>query len=156
MLSLFRYVVVGFVVILVQWLVLGRLTVFGATADAVLLFVAWVGLNFGRRAGAVVGFIMGFIMDAILDTWGMHMMLKTVVGFVLGLLPSGEYEEVVILPRQALLGGLVIAFLHNGLQVVFLAVQSGTTSTSLTLSIWFGSAIYTALVGTIAALFAVR
>ena len=156
MLVLFRYVVVGFLVLLLQWLVLGRLTVWGATPDAVLLFVAWVGLNFGRRTGAVVGFVMGLVMDAILDTWGMHMMLKTIVGFVLGLLPSEEYDELVILPRQALMGGFVIAFLHNGLQVVFLAIQSGTTSTSLTLSVWIGSAIYTALVGTIAALFAVR
>lgn len=156
MLVLFRYLVIGTIVIVIQWLVLGRLTVFGATPDAVLLFVAWTGLNFGRRTGAVTGFVMGLIMDAILDTWGMHMMLKTIVGFVLGLLPSDEYEEVVILPRQALVGGLVIALLHNGLQVVFLAVQSGTTSSTLTLSVWFGSAIYTALVGTIAALFAVR
>ena len=156
MLVLFRYAVVGFLVVLLQWLVLGQLTVWGAMPDAVLLFVAWVGLNFGRRTGAVAGFVMGLVMDAILDTWGMHMMLKTIVGFVLGLLPSEEYDELVILPRQALLGGFVIAFLHNGLQVVFLAIQSGTTSTSLTLSVWFGSAIYTALVGTIAALFAVR
>ena len=156
MLLLIRYTVIGTLVILLQWLVFGRLVVLGATPDAVLLFVAWIGLNFGRRTGAVAGFVMGLFMDAILDTWGMHMMLKTVVGFVLGLLPSEEYEEVVILPRQALLGGLVIAFLHNGLQVVFLAIQTGSTSTTLTLTVWFGSTIYTALVGTIAALFAMR
>jgi rod shape-determining protein MreD len=156
MLLLIRYAVIGTLVILLQWLVLGRLIVLGSTADAVLLYVAWLGLNFGRRTGAIAGFVMGLVMDAIFDTWGMHMMLKTVVGFVLGLLPSEEYEEVVILPRQALLGGFVIAFLHNGLQVVFLALQSGSTSTSLTLSVWFGSAIYTALVGTLAALFAMR
>ncbi len=156
MLLLIRYAVIGTLIVLLQWLLLGRLTVLGATADAVLLYVAWIGLNFGRRTGAIVGFAMGLIMDAILDTWGMHMMLKTVVGFVLGLLPSEEYDELVILPRQALVGGLVIALLHNGLQVVFLAIQSGSTSTSLTLTVWFGSAIYTALVGTLAALFAIR
>ena len=57
---------------------------------------------------------------------------------------------------MALLGGFVIAFLHNGMQVVFLAIQSGAASTSLTLSVWLGSAVYTALVGTLFALFAVR
>jgi rod shape-determining protein MreD len=151
-----RHVIIGAIVIVVQWLLFGRLTILGATPDAVLLFVAWIGLSYGRRSGAVVGFFMGLVMDAILDTWGMHMMLKTVVGFVLGLLPSDEYDELVILPRQALLGGFVIAFLHNGLQVVFLAIQSGAASTSLTLSVWLGSAVYTALVGTLFALFAVR
>ncbi|MBT8401442.1 MAG: rod shape-determining protein MreD, partial [Rhodothermia bacterium] len=139
-----------------QWLVLGRLTILGATPDAVLLFVAIVGLKYGRRFGAVTGFIVGFLLDAIYDTWGMHMMLKTVVGFALGLLPSDDYEDVVILPRQALVGGFVIAFLHNGMQVVFLAIQSGTTSTTITLTLWLGSAAYTALVGTLAALFATR
>ncbi len=156
MLPALRYLLTGVIVLLVQWLLLSRLTVWGATPDAVLLFVAWIGLKFGRRTGAISGFLMGFVLDAIFDTWGLHLMLKTIVGFALGLLPSDEYEELVVLPRQALVGGFVIAFLHNGLQVVFLAVQAGTASTSLTLSLWLGSAVYTAIVGTIVSLFATR
>lgn len=156
MLSPLKSLLAGLAVVAFQWLVLGRLTILGATPDAVLLFVAIVGLKYGRRSGAVMGFIVGFLLDAIYDTWGMHMMLKTVVGFALGLLPSDDYENVVILPRQALVGGFVIAFLHNGMQVVFLAIQSGTTSTTITLTLWLGSAVYTALVGTLAALFATR
>ncbi len=156
MLSPLKSLLAGLAVVAFQWLVLGRLTILGATPDAVLLFVAIVGLKYGRRSGGVMGFIVGFLLDAIYDTWGMHMMLKTVVGFALGLLPSDDYENVVILPRQALVGGFVIAFLHNGMQVVFLAIQSGTTSTTITLTLWLGSAVYTALVGTLAALFATR
>ncbi len=156
MLSPLKSLLAGLAVVVFQWLVLGRLSIMGATPDAVLLFVAIIGLKYGRRYGALTGFAMGFLLDAIYDTWGMHMMLKTVVGFALGLLPSDDYEDVVILPRQALVGGFAIAFLHNGMQVVFLAIQSGTTSTTITLTLWLGSAVYTALVGTLAALFATR
>jgi rod shape-determining protein MreD len=151
-----RIGLIGFVVLLVQWLVLGRLPILGATPDAVILLVAWLGLRLGRRWGTGLGFAAGVLMDAVYDTWGMHALLKCVVGFVLGLFATEEREELVITPRQALLGGLAISFFHNGIQVAFLTLQTGEASKTLTLTLWIGSSIYTALVGTLAALLANR
>ena len=153
---LVRQVLAGFVVVAVQWLVLGRLRLWGAYPDAVLLYVAWLALHHGRRYGAIGGFGAGFLMDAIYGTWGIHMFVKTVVGFLLGLFPARERETLLILPRQAFVGGLVIALLHNGLVVTFLALQSGASNTFMATSLWFGSALYTACVAFIAALFNLR
>ncbi len=154
--SLARQALIGVLVFVAQWLVLDRLTLWGAYPDAVLLFVAWMGLRNGRSAGAVTGFTMGLLVDLIHDTWGIHMLVKTLVGFLVGLFPANERETLLILPQQAFVGSLVIALLHNGILVLFLALEAGTRNSFLITSLWVGSALYTAAVGTLASLFNTR
>jgi rod shape-determining protein MreD len=151
-----RTVVLGLGVVAAQWLVFGRLRLWGAYPDAVLLYVAWLGLRQGRRIGAFGGFSVGFLLDVIYDTWGLHTLVKTIVGFSLGMFPSAEREALLILPRQAFLGGLVIALVQNGVLVILLALQTGTSDTFLVTGLWLGSALYTAVVGMLAALVAGR
>jgi rod shape-determining protein MreD len=154
--SLVRQALIGVLVFLVQWLVLGRLRLWGAYPDAVLLFVAWMGVRNGRQAGAVTGFSTGLLMDAIYGTWGIHMFVKTLVGFLVGLFPANERETLLILPQQAFIGSLVIAMLHNGLLVLFLALEAGTRNAYLLGALWIGSALYTAALGTVASLLNTR
>lgn len=151
-----RRILVGLLVVALQWLVLGRLQIWGAFPDAVLLFVAWIGLRHGRLFGAVSGFGAGLLLDAIYGTWGIQTFVKTVVGFLVGLFPATERETLLILPQQAFLGGFVIALLHNGLLVLFLALLSGTRTLFLITALWLGSAFYTAIVGTLMSLFSSR
>ena len=151
-----RHMLVGLLVVALQWLVLGRLRLWGAYPDVVLLYVAWLGLRHGRRAGSVAGFSLGFLMDAVYGTWGIHMFVKTLEGFLVGLFPANERETLLILPQQAFIGGLVIALLHNGLLVIFLVLLSQARSLYMVTALWLGSALYTAVVGTIAALFGSR
>lgn len=151
-----HHVVVGFAVFILQWLVLGRLVLWGAYPDAVLLYVAWLGLRHGRQVGSIAGFSLGLLMDIAYGTWGIQMFVKTLVGFLVGLFPANERETLLIQPQQAFVGGLVIALLHNGLFVALLALESGARSTGMITALWLGSALYTALVGTVAALFSTR
>jgi rod shape-determining protein MreD len=153
---LVRYALIGLLVVAVQWLVLGRLRLWGAYPDAVLLYVAWLGLRFGRRLGMFAGFSLGFLVDAIYGTWGIHMFVKTLVGFLIGLFPANERETLLIMPQQAFVGGLVIALLHNGLLVTLLALKSGASHTYMVLALWLGSALYTAVFSVIASLFGAR
>ena len=151
-----RRTLIGLLIVALQWLVLGRLRIWGAYPDMVLLYVAWLGLRHGRLAGSLAGFGLGFLMDAIYDTWGIQMFVKTLVGFLIGLFPANERETLLIMPQQAFLGALVIALLHNGLTVLFMALESGTRTTFLITTLWIGSAIYTSVLGTIASLFSTR
>jgi hypothetical protein len=52
------------------------------------------------------------------------------------------------------LGSLVLALLHTGLLVALLALQAQATTGFLLYGLWLGSALYTAGVGGIVALFA--
>ena len=98
--SVLRHALVGVFIVALQWLVLGRLRLWGAYPDAVLLFVAWIGIRYGRRAGSVSGFVFGLLMDVVYGTWGIHMFVKTIVGFLVGLFPANERETLLIHPHS--------------------------------------------------------
>ncbi len=151
-----RRALIGLLIVVLQWLLLGRLRLWGAYPDVVLLYVAWMGLRYGRLAGSVSGFGLGFLMDLIYGTWGLHMFVKTLIGFVVGLFPANERETLLILPQQAFLGALAISLVHNGLLVALLALQAGTRTSFLITALWLGSSLYTSLLGTLAALFNTR
>jgi rod shape-determining protein MreD len=138
--------------VLLQWLVLGRLDVYGSTPDLVLLYVAWYALQTNRRAGAVVGFSLGAVLDVVYGTWGIHMFVKTLIGFLLGTFALDDRDALVIQPQQAFLGGLTLALLHNGLLVTLLALQTNAANDFLITALWLGAAVYTACVATLVAL----
>lgn len=151
-----RHILIGLLALALQWLILGRLRLWGAYPDVVLLYLAFTSIRYGRQAGAITGFGFGFLMDAIYDTWGLHMFVKTLVGFMLGMFPSSERDNVAIRPRQAFVGGLVIAIVHNGIFVTLLALQSGARNSFLVTGLWLGSALYTAVVATLFRIFSER
>lgn len=153
---LVRQILFGILVFLLQWFLLGRLRIFGAFPDAVLLYVAWLGLRHGRLAGSIAGFGLGLLLDAVYDTWGIHMFVKTLMGFLVGLFPANERETLLIQPQQAFIGALVIALVHNGLFVSLLALDAGSRNLFLVSALWLGSAVYSAFVGTLASLFTTR
>ena len=92
---------------------------------------------------------LGFLMDAIYDTWGIQMFVKTLLGFMVGLFQANDRDTVIVRPQQAFVVGLFIALLHNGLFVAMLVLQSKARNPSVILSLWLGSALYTAVVANI-------
>ena len=154
--SLPAHILVGALIIAVQWLVLGRLHIWNAWPDAVLLYVAWTAMRFGRRQGALTGFASGFIMDALYGTWGIQMFVKTLMGFLIGLFRSTERESFQVIPSYIFVGSLVVALLHNGLFALFIALDASTKNVSIVTGIWLGSSLYTAALAGLATLFMTR
>lgn len=141
-------------VFVLQWLIVGRLRIYGTFPDAVLLFLGWYALREGRRRGTLTGFGLGLAMDVVYGTWGTHMFVKSIIGFLMGRFAVEERTSLVIQPRRALVGSLVLALFHNGLLVALLALQTQTTTGFLLYGLWLGSAVYTAFLGGVASLFA--
>lgn len=156
MVPLLRKLLFGILVLLLQWLVLGRLRIWGVFPDAVLLFLVLMALRGGRLEGAVLGFLLGFGMDFLYGTWGIHMLAKTVIGFIVGIFAIDSRDSLIITPTQALIGALVIALVHNGMTVIFYALAAGTRTPFLIFGLWIGSAVYTAVLALIAAMFGTR
>lgn len=148
---LLRNLLVGVGVLLVQWLIVGRLRIWGAYADIVLIFLTLQALRYGRLSGSLAGFGLGLALDVIYGTWGIQMFSKTLVGFLIGLFADEERPDPYFTAGQALVGMLVISLLHNGLVVAFHALESGTRNLFMILSLWIGSSVYTAVVAGIAA-----
>jgi len=136
-----------------QWLVLGRLRIYGTYPDGVMLFLTWYALHEGRQRGTLIGFGLGAAMDVVYGTWGVQMFVKTLVGFSVGSFAVDERKPLLIQPQQAFLGALAIALLHNGLLVILLALQTEATNDFLIYGLWLGSAAYTAGVAYVTSLF---
>lgn len=141
---LLRTALLGSLVVLLQWLVLNRLRLWGAYPDAVLLFVVYLGLVYGRRVGLIGGFAAGFLLDALLDSWGLHAFTKSLLGFLIGLFALEEPEAFRPTPGQVFWGSLVLSLVHNGLFVALLALSAGTRTPFMLKALWLGSALYTA------------
>ena len=148
-----RAFLIGLFCVLIQWLILGRLELWGAYPDIVLLYIAWLAFNNGKRYGALAGFILGFLMDAVYDTWGIQMFVKTLLGFMVGLFQLSDRDSILIRPEQAFLVGLFISLLHNGLLVALVILDSGARNPGFIASFWLGAAFYTAVVANIIARF---
>ncbi|HLT45731.1 MAG TPA: rod shape-determining protein MreD [Rubricoccaceae bacterium] len=153
-----RFVLLGLGVVLLQWLVFNHLRLWGAYADVVLLFVALVAVRYGRAAGTVAGFTGGLLMDLTAPgtPLGLFMTLKTLLGFVIGVFRSEQGENLRIYPPQAAAGAFVVTLVHNGLMVIVLALGEETRNLFLVTGLWLGSALYTAAVAFIGALFRSR
>lgn len=150
---LLRNILLGVAVLLVQWLIAGRLQIWGAYADIVLIFLTLQALRHGRLVGSLAGFGLGLALDIIYGTWGIQMFTKTLVGFLIGLFADVERGAPYFTPGQAVVGMLVISLLHNGLMVVFHALESGTRNLFMITALWIGSSVYTAVIAGIAAPF---
>ena len=152
-----RQVALGLGVVLLQWL-LSHLTLWGAWPDVVLLYVAYLALRRGRVAGAVAGFSAGLAMDLLVNpaTLGVNTLLKTIMGFVIGLFRSDQGEHLRLTPIQAFVGALVIAIVHNGLMTILLALEQQTRTPFLIFGLWLGSSLYTAVVALVGSLFRSR
>ncbi len=148
-----RRLLIAIGVFALQWLILGRLQIYGTYPDGVMLYLTWYALHEGRKRGMVTGFALGFALDAVYGTWGIHALVKTLVGFIVGTFAVDDRKPLLIQPQQAFLGGLVIALLHNGLLVILLALQTEATNSFLIYGLWLGAALYTATVAYIVSLF---
>jgi hypothetical protein len=84
------------------------------------------------------------------------MTLKTLLGFVIGVFRSEQGENLRIYPPQAAAGAFVVTLVHNGLMVIVLALGEETRNLFLVTGLWLGSALYTAAVAFIGALFRSR
>lgn len=155
--NVLRQVALGLVVVLLQWL-LSNLQLWDVWPDVVLLYVAYVALRRGRVAGAATGFGTGLAMDFLVmpHLLGINTVLKTLMGFVIGLFRSELGEHLRLTPPQAFLGALVIAVVHNGIMTIVLALDQSTRTPFLVFGLWLGAALYTAFVALTVSLFRSR
>lgn len=155
--NVLRLAAIGLAVVLLQWF-LSHLELWDVWPDVVLLYVAYVALRRGRMAGAATGFGTGLAMDFLVtpEVMGINTILKTLMGFVVGLFQSESGEYLRLTPIQAFVGALVIAVVHNGLMTIVLALDQNTRTPFLIFGLWLGGALYTSVAALVASLFRVR
>ena len=161
-----RTVLFGAVVVLLQWLLLGRLKMWDAYPDITLLFVVLVALNYKnlagpqqkspKLAGAYTGFFIGLALDVIYGTLGIQMFAKTLVGALVGAIAERDQEFQISRPRWAFVAAVVISLVQNGVLAILVALQFGGGIQHLVMVLWIGCSIYTGMLALFLSMLDVR
>ena len=143
----------GTIAVALQWLFFGRIGLWGTTPDVVLLFVLWTAVRYGRIYGALTGFFAGFMLDAIYGLWGIHMFVKTLIGFLIGLLNVINNEVFERSVRRIVEVTLIVSLAQNGLMTLFITIQQAGEAQYLVWQLFLGCTLYTTVVAFVIATF---
>jgi rod shape-determining protein MreD len=85
--------------ILLQSTILGRVAIRGVRPDLAMLVLVFVSIRRGPRVGQVSGFASGFLEDLMnVSPLGFHSLLRTVIGYVFGLLSGNVFIDPFLMP----------------------------------------------------------
>lgn len=150
--ELVKDILLGGLIILSQLLLFRYLKVFGAEADLVLIYLVWIVATRDRFTAIVHAAIMGFALDFFMDTWGLHLIAKTLTIFIVyNLIP--KFTDTKLPTWQIFAVILAISFLHN---IFFVGIAQFGQIFRVDSYVWIillGNSFYTALTGSFLYLF---
>ena len=85
--------------ILLQSTILGRIAIRGVRPDLALIVLIFASMRRGAMVGQVSGFATGFLEDLMnVSPLGFHSLLRTVIGYVYGLLSGNVFIDPFLMP----------------------------------------------------------
>jgi rod shape-determining protein MreD len=100
-----------------------RLSIRYAVPDITLIILVYVSYANGRHVGQITGFLGGILLDFIsLSPLGLNIFVRTVIGFLTGLLSGVFFLDAFFLPMVLCAGA---TFLKAGILVVLSLLFSG-------------------------------
>jgi rod shape-determining protein MreD len=92
-------IVVMLICILLQSTILQKIALGGVKPDLALLVLIFVSMRRGSMVGQVSGFATGFLEDVMnVSPLGFHSLLRTVMGFLYGLLSGNVFVDPFLMP----------------------------------------------------------
>lgn len=144
--SVFKHTGWGIVFVLSHVLIFQYLSIFGAVADPVLIFVIWLCTKHSRTKVILLAAVYGLLQDALFDVWGLFMFSKVLTVFVI-YNALARFAERRLFLWQAFVVMWIIAVIHN---IFFAALGSFVQSYSFSSPIFIllvVNSLYTALTG---------
>lgn len=142
-----RDLFIGVIFLIIQLTLFRHLSIFGATADLILLYLLWVGANNASRIYTMIFAAgLGLIQDAFLDIWGINMFAKIFVvlasfGFLQNMTENKPFIS------QVAGAILVCSLIHN---LTYLGIASVASDYNIAINFWeiaIGNSLYTAFTG---------
>jgi rod shape-determining protein MreD len=97
--TIFFTVLTMAVCILLQSTILNRVAIRGVRPDLALIVLIFVSMRRGPMVGQVSGFATGFLEDLMnVSPLGFHSLLRTVIGYVYGLLSGNVFIDPFLMP----------------------------------------------------------
>jgi rod shape-determining protein MreD len=113
--------------ILLQTTILGKIAIRGVRPDLAMLVLVFVSMRRGSMVGQVSGFASGFLEDLMnVSPLGFHSLLRTVIGFLYGLLSGNVFIDPFLMPIVlAVVATILKGILSGILSAIFGIAASG-------------------------------
>ncbi|MGE5453982.1 MAG: rod shape-determining protein MreD [Methylocystaceae bacterium] len=114
--------------ILMETTVFSAYHLWGITPDLLLIFVMFMSVLDGRRAGAIYGFLCGLLLDLYLARYvGVNALSLALAGYLAGLLRRQVYPEHLLSPLLAVAAGTLLNQIASLAIMYFIGADVGVT-----------------------------
>lgn len=143
-----RDALIGFLLLLLQFLIFQHLPILGGRPDLLLVYIIWITTRYSKVQTLIITFISSFILDAMLDLWGLHMFSNT-------LLVLAGYELIQnlsvrrLIYWQVFLLLSVIGLVKYSAFLALAGVANAYQVPSFTIGVLMAGTLYTALLGSL-------
>ena len=111
--------------ILLQSTILGRVAIRGVRPDLAMLVLVFVSIRRGPMVGQVSGFASGFLEDLMnVSPLGFHSLLRTVIGYVFGLLSGNVFIDPFLMPIILAVVATILKGLLSGIISAVFGIES--------------------------------
>jgi rod shape-determining protein MreD len=113
--------------ILLQSTILGKIAIRGVRPDLALIVLIFAAMRRGPMVGQVSGFAAGFLEDVMnVSPLGFHSLLRTVIGFMSGLLAGNVFIDPFLMPiLLTVVATILKGFLSGIVSAIFGIASSG-------------------------------
>jgi rod shape-determining protein MreD len=150
--SIGRDIFIGMLFLVIQLIIFRHLSIFGSTADLVLLFILWLSTIAPRSYTLLFAAAFGILQDAFLDIWGMNMFSKVLVVMIsYSFLRQMTQNKLFLSQTMGVVFGA--ALVHN---LGFLGIAYLATDYNIGINFFenaLGNSLYTAIIGALIYLF---
>lgn len=106
----FIYAVILFFVLLMQSTLLTEYRPLGVIPDLLMIVVISSALLNGSKFGALLGISAGILQDLLIGNFGTHLVLKIVVGYLVGIIEGKVFKAKVLVPVLVV---FLMTFVHE-------------------------------------------
>jgi len=111
--------------ILLQSTILGRVAIRGVRPDLAMLVLVFVSIRRGPMVGQVSGFASGFLEDLMnVSPLGFHSLLRTVIGYVFGLLSGNVFIDPFLMPIILAVVATILKGILSGIISAVFGIES--------------------------------
>jgi len=121
-------IILPIISLLIESTVFSAYHIWGITPDLILIFVVFISVLDGRRAGAIYGFACGLLLDLYLARYiGVNALSLGLTGYLIGLLRRLVYPEHLLAPLLGVAAGSLLNQITTFTIMYFVGAQVGVT-----------------------------
>ncbi|MCF7824380.1 MAG: rod shape-determining protein MreD [Candidatus Marinimicrobia bacterium] len=106
-----KYTLIGFFVLIFQWMLGDLFSIYDITPNFLVIYIVYVGLTSSQLRAIWLGFILGFIIDALTATSmiGISSLALSLVGYLAGVFHD-RIVRIPVIMQYLLYTGFIIVF----------------------------------------------